>query len=400
MLIDTPDLTATIRVLERIALTHEPRYQIFFHYSAVRAIARAADRYIVEGVLPDKAIELLVDVASKAAQSGHSEISEAFVYQVVSEQTGIPAGPIAAEERDRLLNLEDQLHQLVVGQDAAITAIARTMRRARSGIQDSEKPIGSFLFLGPTGVGKTETAKALATVFFGGEHELQRLDMSEYSGEAAVAQLIGTAEAPGVLPSMLREHPYCVLLLDEFEKASQPVHDVFLQILDEGRFTDARGVRVNARNTIIIATSNAGSQLILRTVQQRKELDHLTGYIIDHIVTEGILRPELINRFDSTIVFEPLDIEAQTEVASLMLRQLYARIRDRGYELRVADALLDVLVQQGYDPEYGARPMRRILQDVIEEKVAQRIISGRLQKGDTITLTTADFTPEELEEAK
>ncbi|MFW6210297.1 MAG: AAA family ATPase, partial [Patescibacteria group bacterium] len=319
-----------------------------------------------------------------------------YVYTIVSEKTGIPAGPIASEERDRLLHLEDRLHQLVVGQEPAISAIARTMRRARSGIQDSEKPIGSFLFLGPTGVGKTETAKALATVFFGGEHELQRLDMSEYSGDEAVGHLIGTATAPGALPTLLREHPYCVLLLDEFEKASQSVHDVFLQILDEGRFTDARGISVNARNTIIIATSNAGSQLILRTVQQRKELAHLTGHIIDHIVSEGTLRPELINRFDSTIIFEPLDVEEQTEVAGLMLRQLYERIRDRGYELRVSENLLDLLVETGYDPEYGARPMRRVLQDVIEEKVAQKIIAGAVKKGDTLTLDTSDFSEAEL----
>jgi len=169
----------------------------------------------------------------------------------------------------------------------AIGAIARTMRRARAGIQSSEKPIGSFLFLGPTGVGKTETAKALATVFFGGEDKLQRIDMSEYSGRNSLEKLIGNVEQTGILGNMLREHPYCVLLLDEFEKAHQSVHDVFLQVLDEGNLTDARGTKINARNCIIIATSNAGSQLILRTVQQRKELATLEQEIINNIISEG-----------------------------------------------------------------------------------------------------------------
>jgi len=326
--------------------------------------------------MPDKAIELLVGVASKARQMNIGIITEDFVYEAVSEKTGIPAGPIQDTERDLLLHLEDRLHQQVIGQQNALNAIARTMRRARAGIQSSEKPIGSFLFLGPTGVGKTETAKALAKIFFGGEGKMQRIDMSEYSGDDALERLIGNGEDPGTLPTMLREHPYCVLLLDEFEKATQSVHDVFLQVLDEGGFTDARGTKVNARNTIIIATSNAGSQLILRTVQQRKELSTLAEEIINHIVKEGIYRPELINRFDSTIIFEPLNVEQQTEVASLMLGGLYERVKERGYEISVSEDLLDVLVEKGYNPEFGARPMQRVLQDVIEEKIAQKIMEA------------------------
>ena len=208
-----------------------------------------------------------------------------------------------------LLNLEDKLHERVIGQTQAIDAIARTMRRARAGIQASDKPIGSFLFLGPTGVGKTETAKALAHVFFGNETNMHRIDMSEFSGSDALPRLIGNGVDSGILPDMLREHPYSVLLLDEFEKGSRAVHDIFLQILDEGIFTDARGNKVNARNTIIIATSKICRQLILRTVAQRKELATLNQEIINHIVNAGIYSPELINRFDSTIIFEPLSEE-------------------------------------------------------------------------------------------
>ncbi|NCN12001.1 ATP-dependent Clp protease ATP-binding subunit [Candidatus Kaiserbacteria bacterium] len=396
VLIESPDLSATTRVLENVAVQHEVKNNILFTYAGLHAVTIAADRYIVEGVMPNKAVELLIDIATKAQQTNTRIITEDFVYETVSEKTGVPAGPIQDNERELLLHLEDQLHQQVIGQQAALSAIARTMRRARAGIQATDKPIGSFLFLGPTGVGKTETAKALAKIFFGNEDKLQRLDMSEYSGEDALMQLIGNGEKPGVLPMMLREHPYCVLLLDEFEKATQSVHDLFLQVLDEGMFTDARGMRVNARNTIIIATSNAGSQLILKTVQQRKALVHLTQEIIDHIVQEGIYRPELINRFDSTIVFEPLTIAEQTDVASLMLGSLYDRIKNQGYDLQVSRALLDVLVEKGYNPEYGARPMQRVLQDVIEEKIAQKIIAGTVAKGDAIILEKTDFTDAEL----
>lgn len=396
ILIDSPDLSATTRVLQDIALRQEVKYQTLFTYAALAAVTTSADRYIVEGVMPDKAIELLIDVATEAQLKGTAIITEDFVYETVSTKTGVPAGPIKDEERELLLHLEDRLHQQVIGQQAALDAIARTMRRARAGIQTADRPIGSFLFLGPTGVGKTETAKALANIFFGGEGKMQRIDMSEYSGEDALERLIGDGEQAGTLPTILREHPYCVLLLDEFEKATQAVHDVFLQILDEGRFTDARGSKVNARNTIIIATSNAGSQLILRTIRQRQEVATLAQEIIDHIVREGIYRPELINRFDNTIIFEPLTVEEQTAVASLMLGGLYERVKERGYEIEVSRDLLDVLVEKGYNPEFGARPMQRVLQDVVEEKIAQKIISGEVQRGATIPLSRADFTEEEL----
>jgi len=396
IMIETPDHSATTRVLQNIALQEETKRNILFTYTAIDTIAIAADRHIVEGVMPDKAVALLLDVAGVATSSGTAFITDDFVHQVVSDKTGIPTGPIKAAERDQLLHLEDTMHSLVAGQNKAVTAIAKTLRRARTNIQAIDKPIGSFLFLGPTGVGKTETAKALATVFFGGEHNLQRLDMSEYSGDQALEQLIGATEQAGALPSLLREHPYCVLLLDEFEKASQSVHDVFLQILDEGVFTDGRGQQINARNTIIIATSNAGSQLILETVQSRGELDQLNQSIIDHIISKGLFRPELINRFDTTVIFEPLTISEQTMVANLMLKELYQRIAEKGYQLQVGKDLLTLLVEKGYHPEFGARPMRRVIQDVIEEKIATKIISGEVQKGDTINLTQADFTEAEL----
>lgn len=392
VVIETPNLEATTRVLERVALQQEAKHSCLITYQALQAVSEAADRYIVDGVMPDKAITLLLQVIAAATQAETAVITDELVYQTVSEQTGMPAGPIEEAERDQLLHLEDNLHRLVVGQQRALDAIAKTMRRARTGIQASDKPIGSFLFLGPTGVGKTETAKALATVFFGGEQNLRRLDMSEYSGDDAVTQLIGANDRTGTLPTLLREHPYSVMLLDEFEKAAQPVHDVFLQILDEGKFTDGRGEVINARNCIIIATSNAGSRLILETVQSRQTLRHLNGAIIDHVIETGVYRPELINRFDNTIIFEPLTVAEQRQVAQLLLNGLHARIESQGYTLSLAPDLIDLLVEQGYHPEFGARPMQRVIQDVIEEAIAQQIISGAVQKGQTITLTRTDVT--------
>lgn len=396
VLIETPNTAATVRILESLVPQSEMRHHTIFTYGALEAIAVSADRYIVEGDMPDKAVTLLTEVASEAERAKQEIIDGDFVYEVVSGKTGIPAGPIQDSERDLLLHLEEKLHEQVIGQERALLAIARTMRRARVGIQASDKPIGSFLFLGPTGVGKTETAKALANIFFGSEAALQRLDMSEYSGADSLIHLIGDGEVSGTLPDMLREHPYSVLLLDEFEKATRSVHDLFLQILDEGIFTDARGNKVNARNTIIIATSNAGSQLIMKTVEQRKELAHLTQEIINRIIQDGVFRPELINRFGSTIIFEPLTLVEQGRVARLMLGGLYERIKEKGYELEISDDLLDALVQKGYSPQFGARPMQRVLQDIVEEKVAAKIIGGEVQRGDTIHLTREDVTDAEL----
>jgi ATP-dependent Clp protease ATP-binding subunit ClpC len=396
ILVEASDLSSTIGVLQSVALQNEVRYKTLFTYGSLKALATSADRFIVEGAMPEKAITLLIDVATTAQLSKLPIITSDFVYQCISTKTGIPAGPVHDNERETLLHLEDRLHSRVIGQVPAINSIARTMRRARTGIQSSEKPIGSFLFLGPTGVGKTETAKALAYTFFGGEAKMQRFDMSEFSAPDALERLLGDNARAGVLSNALREYPYCVLLLDEFEKAAKGVHDLFLQILDEGIFTDGRGQTVNARNTIIIATSNAGSELIRNTVTQRKVLSHLTDEIVAGIIKEKIFRPELLNRFDSTIIFEPLTLEEQGQVASMLLGGLYERVRNQGYDITLSRDLMDVVIERGYSADFGARPMQRVIQDVVEEKIARRIIDGTIKKGDTIVLNRDDFTATEL----
>jgi len=392
ILIDDSDLTATVQILEQVALKNETKYKTIFTYKAIKTIVEVADQYITNGIMPDKAVKLLIDVAGTAKQKNIAIIDNDLVYEVAEKQTHMPIGPVKSEkEKDLLLHLEDYLHQIVIGQDKAVKAIAKTMRRSRAGIQAKNKPIGSFLFLGPTGVGKTQTAKALAQIFFGAPENMQRLDMSEYSGHDSLQRLIGDGVKPGRLSSLLKEHPYCVLLLDEFEKANQSVHDLFLQILDEGVFTDARGDKINARNTIIIATSNAGSQLIIDTVEQRRQLDSLEHEIVGNIIEKGIFRPELINRFDNTIIFEPLTKSEQLQIANLLTNNLHERLRLKGYRIQIDRSLLDLLVEKGYQPEFGVRPMKRVLQNMVEEKIAQKIITGELTPGSEITLKKSDF---------
>jgi ATP-dependent Clp protease ATP-binding subunit ClpC len=391
VMVTVPDLTSTILVLEEAAWQYEARFGYFFTYPAIVRVATCADQYIVEGVMPDKALNLLSAIASDAAHEGLLVITDVFVDTRVSATLGIPVGPIRDGEREMLLHLEEELHKRVVGQEAALSAIAGAMRRARAGIGSTKRPIGSFLFLGSTGVGKTETAKALATLFFGGEEKMVRFDMSEFSGRDGLMRLIGDGVHAGALASALKEHPYCVLLLDELEKATTEVHDLFLQVLDEGIFTDGRGSRVNARNTIVVATSNAGSALIWELTQAGRRPQDEKDRIIDTVISERIFRPELINRFDATIIFASLEADEQRTIARFMLTDLEKRIRDRGYTLVVNDTLLDVLMKEGYNPEFGARPMRRAIQDVIEERVARKIIEGRLRPGTSIEFTSADF---------
>jgi len=270
----------------------------------------------------------------------------------------------------------------------AILAIGSSLRRARSGIESANKPLGSFLFLGPTGVGKTETAKALSEVFFDSDKKIIRLDMSEYSGGDSLSRLLGSFETgkQGVLTSLLRENQYGVLLLDEFEKANGEVHNLFLQILDEGVFSDMVGKKVNARNLIIIATSNAGSSTIWDYVKESKSLAENKQKIIDEIIHDGLFKPELINRFDGVILFHPLSESDLKQVATIMLKKLAKRLEEKSLELVITDELVDYLVQKGSDPTFGARPINRAIQDNVEEIVARKLISGEAQPGSKIII--------------
>ena len=387
-----PAEAALIRILEDEAETMERRTHIFFTYPALIEIARSADRYVVDGVMPDKAIHLLIELVPVLLSGGTQIVTPQSVLEFIGAKTQMPVGAIDGDEREKLLSLERLMKDLVVGQEDALTMIAEAMRRSRAGVHNPHRPIGAFLFLGPSGVGKTETAKALAHVFFGDEKKMSRIDMSEYQGENGLEKMIGSlAGGLGTLPVMLREHPYGVILLDEFEKTHPHVLDIFLQVFDEGIFHDAHGGKVNARNTIFIATSNAGAAEIRTAVRSQTPLAEVKKDIVDKIIAQGKFKPELFNRFDGVVLFHPLSMDDYRAIARMMLAKLESRLRAQGIHLVVNDVLINAVMAHGVDPDFGARPMARAVQDVVEQKVASKIIAGGVGTGQTLEFTAEDF---------
>lgn len=387
-----PAEESLIRIVEEVAENTERRNPIYFTYPAITEIIRSAQNYFTDGVMPDKAIDLLVELTPSMLSRGGHLVKKLDVLQFVREKTNIPVGNITEDERERLQNLEGLMRGLVIGQEHALDVIANAMRRSRAGVRSMNRPIGTFLFLGPTGVGKTETAKALATVFFGNENAMSRLDMSEYQGDDGLNRMIGGMDGtPGVLPVMLKEQPYGVVLLDEFEKTNPKVLDLFLQILDEGIFHDAQGRQVNGRNTIFIATSNAGAGEIREAMKSGVELETVKKEIIDKIIAQGKIKPELFNRFDGIILFHHLRREDYEKIAVLMLQKLQKRLHEKSINLVINDAVKDAVLFHGIDPDFGARPMTRAIQEIVEQKVAEKIISGKLTQGASLEFTYDDF---------
>lgn len=391
------DPASILTELENRAILLERRHGVIFTYQALLTVLDLANEHLMTNSTGNGAMDLLLELPIWVRLKKLFLITKNEVLTYAEEKLKIPVGPVNEAEREKLLTLEPLLHARIIGQDPAIVAIAGAMRRSRAGIRNIKRPIGSFLFLGPTGVGKTETAKALATVFFGSEESFIRLDMSEYQGAESLTRLIGlkSTQEPGLLANLIRERPYGVLLLDEFEKCDLGLRDLFLQILDEGFFSDAHGERVNARHLIIIATSNAGAPLIWDMVKQGRHLFEEEKAIIETIIKQGIFKPELINRFDAVILFNPLGQEELRSVTRLLMEQLAARLKERGIIIKLTEPLLDRLVERGTDQQFGARPMRRFIQSSVEQLIADAMVAGKLRSGQTVEFTSTPIgTPE------
>ena len=319
-------------------------------------------------------------------------VTDEEIAEVLSKATGIPVSKMMEGEKEKLLRMEDELHKRVIGQEEAVDAVANAIRRSRAGLSDPNRPIGSFLFLGPTGVGKTELCKTLAKFLFDSEDAMVRIDMSEFMEKHSVSRLVGAPpgyvgyEEGGYLTEAVRRRPYSVILLDEVEKAHADVFNILLQVLDDGRLTDGQGRTVDFRNTVVIMTSNLGSDLI----QGNKDESYSEMKALVMSVVSQHFRPEFINRIDETVVFHPLDKENIRAIASIQLERLAKRMETRGYELVFTEALLDFIGEVGYDPIYGARPLKRAIQQEIENSLAQQVLSGQLLPGKVVTIDYVD----------
>ncbi|WP_338935031.1 ATP-dependent Clp protease ATP-binding subunit [Lactobacillus helveticus] len=328
--------------------------------------------------------------------SAEAVVGPEDIAKVVSDWTGVPVTQMKGDESRQLANLESILHKRVIGQDKAVSAVARAIRRSRSGIKDERRPIGSFLFLGPTGVGKTELAKSVATAMFGSEDNLIRLDMSEYMDQIASSKLIGSApgyvgyEEGGQLSEQVRRHPYSVVLLDEVEKAHPDVFNLLLQVLDEGFLTDSKGRKVDFRNTIIIMTSNLGSRTLFDSKAVGFNADKVDQAKVRQAKVQQAIkqffRPEFLNRIDETIIFDELTKKQLRDIVTLLTHKLVVRLQKKGITLRISRAALDKIVKDGYDPENGARPLRRAIQNDIEDKLAEMLITGEVKANDTLKI--------------
>ena len=351
------------------------------------------------GELPRLERELALEQEQLGKKQGESrllkeEVDEDDIAAIVSRWTGIPVSRLVEGEMEKLLKLDELLHQRVVGQNEAVQAVADAVLRARSGIKDPNRPIGSFLFLGPTGVGKTELARALAATLFDDEANLIRIDMSEYMEKHTVARLIGAPpgyigyEEGGQLTEAVRRRPFSVILFDEIEKAHHDVFNVLLQVLDDGRLTDSQGRTVDFKNTVLIMTSNIGSPQILEAQQRHASYDEVCSLVMAELREH--FRPEFLNRVDETVVFHPLELEQLTKIVEIQLERLRARLTERQISLSVTPAALRYLGERGYDQVYGARPLKRLIQQEIETPMARQLVKGELRDGDTATVDLND----------
>ena len=382
----------SIRVLESKAGEVEYKNKIFFSYDALEKCVTLTDKFFFDQNLPASAISLLAEVGSftRNKKGQNSLVSGEDVAEVVAHKTGIPLASISENESQKLMRLEQEMHKRVIGQDLAVELVANALRRARAEMRSQKRPIANFLFLGPTGVGKTELTKTIAEVYFGGEDRMIRMDMSEYQDTNSIYRLIGQPgqQGTGLLTEAVRQNPFALVLLDELEKADKNVLNLFLQVFDDGRLTDSVGRVIDFTNTIIIATSNAGTSYVQSQMNAGVDLETIKDHLI-HGELIQYYRPEFLNRFDGIVLFKSLTREEIKKIAGIMLNGVAKDLETRGVELRVEEAALEALADVGFDPEFGARPMRRAIQDKIENGLAELILQGKLQRRDVVVLGEA-----------
>lgn len=382
----------TLKVLENEVFKLETRHQKFIPFASLKETISLCEKYVSNYPFPQKAINLLDEaVVYSGREAGVHIVLPEYIDKILSEKTKIPVGKIRSKEKEILLNLEDILHKRVIGQYEAISEVSSALRRARTGVQTRKGPMGSFLFMGPTGVGKTETAKALAETYFGSEDKMVRIDMSEFQRIDDIPRLLGSEEQPGILTSQILENPFSLVLLDEIEKAHPDILNVFLQVLDEGYVNDNLGRKISFNNTIIIATSNAGYQTILRAIAENKETPEIKKDLLSAIFEKGTFRPEFINRFDGTIIFKSLTKEDLMMIAQIQLNKLNDNLRTKKIQLIITEELKNKIVELSYDPVFGAREMKRVTQDKIENKIARALLNDEIPQGSKIQIDPNSF---------
>ena len=392
IVVEHTDIPQSISILDRLKTNYEKHHNVIYTDEAIEACVRMSERYITDRCLPDKAIDAMDEAGSMVRlknpqKTGHVTADD--VASVISKMTGIPSGKVAESEGGRLVKMKARLQERIIGQDDAIDKVVRAIRRNRAGIKDPAKPIGTFIFFGPTGVGKTQLAKSLAEYLFDSEENMIRLDMSEYMEKFNVSRLIGAPpgyvgfEEGGQLSERVRRKPYCVVLLDEIEKAHPDVFNLLLQVLDEGRLTDSNGRTVSFRNTIVIMTSNVGSRELdeygsgvgFNTAGKNIAVNRKS--VLEKAVKK-VFPPEFINRVDEQVFFNPLGKEDIEKIIDIELKGLRRRVREAGFDLKVTAGAKKLVADIGYDPSYGARPLKRAIQRLIEDPVSEHIITERV----------------------
>lgn len=384
-----PDINAAIQIIEGKAGFIENKNNVYLTYDAIESAVKLTDRFIHEQFLPYKAITLLEEVAVWARKNKGAKgmITGNDVATLISEKISMPVSQITQTETTKLLNLEQIIHERMIDQEEAVAAVANSLRRARAELRETNRPIANLLFLGPTGVGKTELAKTIAAVYFGNEDNMVRVDMSEYQDASSINRLIGApqgyagAGSGGVLTEAVRQKPYSIVLLDELEKASPDILNLFLQVMDDGRLTDAGGRTIDFTNVILIATSNAQTNFIQQKLQEGLSVEEIKRQLMETELKQ-YFRPEFINRFDSIIIFKPLGFEEVVKIARLMLAKVSKNMETKGINFQFTDDAVNELAQIGFDPQYGARPLRRAIQEHVDNALANYLLSGKIGRRD------------------